>query len=78
MTLNGAKENVIAVPRRAVVPVGSRRYVFVEQGNEFKRVEVELGRSDAHFVEIIQGIFPGDQVVVSGVNEMNNAFSAVR
>lgn len=78
VTLREAKENVIAVPLCALLPVGNRRYVFVEQGNEFKRIEVELGKSDAHFAEVVHGVFPGDQVVVSGVNEMNNAFSAVR
>ena len=63
---------------RALLAVGRRHYAFTEQGKEFKRAEVTLGRRDAHYAEVLHGLFPGDRVVVSGVNEMNNAFSAVR
>ncbi|MCZ6691844.1 MAG: efflux RND transporter periplasmic adaptor subunit [Planctomycetota bacterium] len=78
VTVKRAGEKVIAVPLRAVLRVGHKRYVFVRQGKEFKRVEVELGRRDAHHAEVVRAVFPGDLVVVSGVNEINNAFSAVR
>ncbi len=78
ITLGRSEKEVIAVPLRALLSIGSRSYAFVEQGQEFKRVEVKLGRRDAHYAEVSRGLFPGDRVVVSGVNEMNNALSAVR
>ncbi len=78
LELEESAEEVIAVPLRALRPIGSRNYVFVEQGKELKRAEVVLGRRDAHFAEVLSGVFPGDRVVVSAVNEVNNAYSAVR
>lgn len=71
-------EKLLAVPLRAVYPSGAKRYVFVEGANGFRRVEVETGRRDADYGEALRGLSPGDRVVVSGVNELNNAYSAVR
>jgi len=72
----GIKE--IAVPIRALINVSSKRYAFVQDGEEFRRVEVITGLEDAHYAQVIDGLFPGDSVVVDAVNELNNAFSAVR
>ena len=78
VTVARPKEKVTAIPISAALTVGRKHYVFVAQGKEFKRVEVTLGRKDATYWEVRDGLYPGDRVVVSGVNEMNNAFSAVR
>ncbi len=72
----GIKE--IAVPIRALINISSKRYVFVQDGETFRRVEVITGLEDAHYAQVIDGLFPGDSVVVEAVNELNNAFSAVR
>ncbi len=78
VTLARPSQKVIAVPLRALLRIGRRWYAFVKQGKGFRRVAVQLGRRDADHAEAIRGLYPGDQVVVAGVNEMNNAFSAVR
>ncbi|MBL4845871.1 MAG: efflux RND transporter periplasmic adaptor subunit [Planctomycetes bacterium] len=78
VTLETPKETVIAVPLRAILTLGRARYVFVQRKDGFDRVELELGRRDARHVEALSGLYPGDQVVVSGVNELNNALAAVR
>ena len=71
-------EKLLAVPLRSIYPSGARRYVFVEGKNAFRRVEIEIGRRDADYGEVLRGLSAGDLVVVSGVNELNNAYSAVR
>jgi len=68
----------IAVPIRALINVSSKRYAFVRDGEKFRRAEVITGLEDAHYAQFIDGLFPGDSVVVNAVNELNNAFSAVR
>lgn len=68
----------IAVPIRALLTVSTKRYVFIQDGDKFRRVEVITGLEDAHYAQVIDGLYPGDSVVVNGVNELNNAFSAVR
>ena len=72
----GTKE--IAVPIRALLNISSKRYAFVQDGETFRRVEVITGLEDAHYAQVIDGLCPGDSVVVDAVNELNNAFSAVR
>ncbi len=78
VTAERPEEKVIAAPLRALLSVGRKHFAFVDEGKRFRRVEVEIGRRDARYAEVVRGLFPGDRVVVSGVNEMNNALSAVR
>jgi membrane fusion protein, heavy metal efflux system len=78
ITVETPAEKVVAVPLSSLLAVGAKRYVFVERPDGFKRVQVELGRRDALRVEVRQGLFPGDRVVMAGMNELNNALSAVR
>lgn len=78
ITLETPAEKVVAVPLSSLLTIGARRYVFVERPDGFKRVQVELGRRDATLVEVRRGLFPGDRVVMAGMNEINNALAAVR
>jgi len=71
-------ERVIAAPSRALLRIGRKDFAFVEKTDAFRRVEVRVGRLDAEYVEILEGLFPGDRVAVNGVNELNNALSALR
>lgn len=71
-------ERVIAVPLAALLRVGRNDYAFVEKKRGFRRVEVGVGRRDDRYAEVLTGLFPGDRVAVRGVNELNNALSALR
>lgn len=78
VTVSEPLEEVIAVPVTAVLSLGGRHYVFVEDQRGFKRVDVELGRRGSRYVQVVRGIFPGDRVAISGLHELNNAHSAVK
>jgi len=69
---------VIGAPNGAFLSIGGQFYGFVESGQTFTRVPVVLGRRDAQYAEVIQGLFPGDKVAVSGVNELNTAIMSLR
>ncbi|HTU62907.1 MAG TPA: efflux RND transporter periplasmic adaptor subunit [Polyangiales bacterium] len=57
----------LQVPASAVLYAGTRRLVFVSDGNErFTPQEVELGRQTAGMVEVVRGLQPGEMVAVSG------------
>lgn len=56
----------IVIPREAVLKGAEQSFVFVQEGQFFKRQVVTLGPSDDRFVEVVQGLLPGDQVVVEG------------
>jgi HlyD family secretion protein len=63
--LTDKRENVIAIPWRAIMTKDGEKFVRVLEGNEVKEVKVKTGLqgSDGN-VEIIEGIREGDKVIV--------------
>jgi cobalt-zinc-cadmium efflux system membrane fusion protein len=61
---------VLAVPRSAIVEVNKKNTVYVQNGNDFKAVDVELGRTSGDWVEITKGLFDGDMVVTQRANQL--------
>lgn len=57
----------LAVPEEAILYAGDRRYVFVDLGGgRLKPQTVSLGRRAGEWVEVVDGLAEGDQVVTSG------------
>ena len=63
----GAGQNVITVPREAVVDTGLQQHVFVAVGNMFEPRPVTVGAQLADRVEIRDGLREGEQIVAAGV-----------
>ncbi|HOA71962.1 MAG TPA: HlyD family efflux transporter periplasmic adaptor subunit [Phycisphaerae bacterium] len=61
--------DVLAVPVQSVFGKGSRFYVFTRDHAGIKPVEVKLGMASTEFVEITQGLQPGDQVLLAVPDE---------
>ena len=57
---------VLAVPGGAIIDDGAEKFVFVKNGNQFVRQDVATGTSDDRYVEITDGLYPGDEVVTDG------------
>ena len=60
---------VLSVPRTAIQGAPASRVVFVkdyELPNAFIRVPVTLGGENDAYVEVLNGVFPGDEVVAQG------------
>ncbi|UTA47116.1 efflux RND transporter periplasmic adaptor subunit [Simiduia sp. 21SJ11W-1] len=56
----------LTVPRAAVIRTGTQNRVVQALGaGRFKSVAVQLGRMDDHYIEITEGLAPGDEVVIS-------------
>lgn len=65
----GKRENVMAVPREAVQGGMEDPVVFLkdyELPNAFLRQRIVTGQVTDRYVEIVAGVFPGDEVVVKG------------
>ncbi|MDQ8200815.1 efflux RND transporter periplasmic adaptor subunit [Pelagicoccus enzymogenes] len=63
------RNNVMTIPRESVQGDPSGRVVFVrdfELPNAFVRAPVVLGEQNDRFVEVLAGLFPGDEVVTRG------------
>lgn len=63
------RENVLSVPRASLQGDRANRFVFIkdyELANAFVKTPVTIGEISDQKVEIISGLFPGDEVVVKG------------
>lgn len=63
---------VPVVPREAVTERGGRKVVFVLEGQKVSRRDVALGLGDDDVVEILQGLEPGERVVVRGIETLQD------
>ncbi|MCH7761045.1 efflux RND transporter periplasmic adaptor subunit [candidate division TA06 bacterium] len=65
--------DVLAVPREAVLEEGGERFVFIQDGDLYKRQNIVLGMKDDQYVQVMKGLFPGDLVVTRGNYELSAA-----
>lgn len=61
-------ENSVLVPKGAVLRQAGQTTVFVIQDGKARLRTVDVGLTDGKHMEILGGIQPGDQIVVSGHN----------
>ena len=56
-----------AVPESAIVDDGGRPVVFVQlEGEKFARRPVTLGNRESGYVQVLEGVRPGERVVTRG------------
>jgi HlyD family secretion protein len=64
------RRNVLQVERGAFVYAGSVAYVV--DGDEAHRTPVKLGAMSVTAVEILQGLRPGEHIIVSSVSDFDS------
>lgn len=66
------KENnaALAVPNAAVIEAEGEKFVFAREGDIYSRIVVKTGASDDRYTEIIDGLVPGDEVVIQGNRQL--------
>lgn len=67
---HGNKNQQIVVPTSTLSEENGRTWVYVQYGNEFQPVSVKLGAHTSEAVEIVEGLFEGDRVVVHGSKQL--------
>jgi cobalt-zinc-cadmium efflux system membrane fusion protein len=72
--LEAKPEKVIAIPSTAVVRENNADHVFVQtlKPTQYKLLPVTLGRTYQGKREVLQGLQPGDQIVLDGAFHVNN------
>jgi membrane fusion protein (multidrug efflux system) len=60
------KTDAVLVPREAVVQQGLRSIVFVNDNGRASARQVEIGMTDDRSTEIVNGLAPGEPIVVVG------------
>jgi RND family efflux transporter MFP subunit len=68
----GAKENVLTIPRKAILYKQNKTYVFVMNRNQVSQREVILGLNEEDLVEVTSGLAEGDVIVVVGVEGLKD------
>jgi len=68
----GAKENVVTIPRKAILYKQNKTYVFVMNRNQVSQREIELGLTEEDFVEVTSGLNEGEVIVVVGVEGLKD------
>jgi len=56
----------LVVPNSAIIEANGERFVFVGENNTYQRVEVTIGAHDDKYSQIVDGLVPGDEVVLQG------------
>lgn len=67
------KTQGLVVPRRAILGDGGNRFLFVKDGNSFERRDVKLGIVTGTHQEILEGVFPDEEIVVVGQYQLQYA-----
>ena len=63
------RENVLALPRRAVRREGGRQFVLCPRGETVERRPVTTGSRDESHTEIVAGLREGDEVLIGDLKE---------
>lgn len=58
--------SAVVVPVSSVVIDGPMHFVFVKDGEFYKKQDINPGYRDDRFVEVLEGVLPGDIVVTRG------------
>ncbi|TDG00305.1 efflux RND transporter periplasmic adaptor subunit [Paenibacillus piri] len=61
---------VVAIPTQSIIKEGDVFYVFVLNGDIAEKRRVELGRLNEPIQEVLSGVKEGEQLVVSGQNQL--------
>jgi membrane fusion protein, multidrug efflux system len=64
--LQRERPNVLIVPRGAVAIDGTRRYVYVVDGDRLRQREIHVGISSPVSYEVVSGLEAGDLVALPG------------
>ncbi len=70
------RKNVLAVPKSAIQGSATKRQVFVTDFDipyAYVKAPVVLGEENDELVEVISGLFPGDEVVTRGAYALSHA-----
>lgn len=70
--------NNLAVPEESVLAASGQNYVFVVNGSDVERRDVDLGTRRPGYVEVVGGLEAGEQVVTRGVHRLGRRGLKVR
>lgn len=70
LTLEGAPRSVLTVPHSAILDAATGVFVYVVNGENYLRTPVKLAAHSGDYAEITDGLYAGDVVVTTPVNQL--------
>lgn len=70
--LTAVRDDVVRMPNGSFYSGPAEYKLFVRDGNTLVKRTVRLGESNYNYVEVISGLLPGDEVVVSNMKTYEN------
>ncbi|MFO7529043.1 MAG: efflux RND transporter periplasmic adaptor subunit [Marinobacter sp.] len=71
-TLTLQQREALVIPEQAVMIRGDEKYVFVAEDGAARRVSVQLGSRMPGMVEVVSGVQPEDEVIVTGQDRLSS------
>lgn len=66
------KKNAIQVPTEAVVPELGGEKIYIVKNGKAQMVDIKTGLRTDQYMEITEGVNPGDSIVISGVMQLRS------
>jgi hypothetical protein len=63
----GSNAKVVAIPRQALLQNSEGQFAYTVSGEHFVRTAIKTGASNDEFIEVTDGLYAGDQVVLQPV-----------
>lgn len=70
LVLRGPARDVTAVPLTALLRTATGAFVYVVNGANLLRTPVRTGASDGTYIEILDGLYAGDVVVIAAIEQL--------
>ena len=70
-----AIEDALTVPSEAIIPEMGRNIVYVYKNKEARATEIITGQRTESFVQVLEGLSPGDTVITTGVMQLRTGMS---
>lgn len=72
VSLTLREREAMVIPEQAVLIRGADKYVFVAEDGKARRVSVTLGSRTPGLVEVVEGLSPDDQVIITGQDRLSS------
>lgn len=69
-TFAAKTKNALVIPVTALLSAADGTYVYVVNGKHFTRTKIKTGTVFDGYIEIEEGLYPGDEVVAKGVDNL--------
>jgi len=70
VSIGSAPQKGISVPHSAILETSTGKYAYVQNGGHLLRTEIKTGAGNEEYVEVTEGLYEGDTIVVKPVETL--------